>query len=621
MKIKRKISSISLILLMIVLAPLAALSQSAPERVEPPFWWAGMVHTELQVMIYGEDVGLTRVEIIDEKIKLREAVAVENPNYLFLYLDLSNADPGVVRMNFFQGDNLQYTYDYELRDRKEGSMYRQGFDASDAIYLLMPDRFSNGDLSNDEVDGMLEKTDRSDPDARHGGDIQGIINHLDYIADLGFTALWINPLLENNQPRYSYHGYATTDYYRIDPRFGTNEDYRRLVDLAEEKGIKIIKDMIFNHCGHYHWWMSDLPSSDWLNQWLEFTRTSYRMTTLVDPYVSYADQLRMTDGWFDRNMPDLNQRNRLLATYLIQNSVWWIEYAGLKGIRMDTQPYSDKYFMADWGRYVMEEYPYFNIVGEAWMGIPAMISYFQGGKDNHDGYDSNLPSVFDFALYDEIGLAFEEGSGWATGLMRLYNSLAMDFLYPNPFNLVIFGDNHDTDRFFSRVGNDIMNLKMALTFLMTTRGIPMIYVGTELLESALEHDGHGKMRTDFPGGFPGDRINAFTPEGRTREQNEVVDHLRNLLELRKEIPALQYGFLKHFVPENDVYVYFRFDEDSRIMVVMNNNEEAVEIDLERYREGWDGATEAVEVLSGKRHPAFDRWNIPAKSAEVFELME
>ncbi|MDX9941099.1 MAG: glycoside hydrolase family 13 protein [Bacteroidales bacterium] len=619
MKTLRIIFTINFLLLFTVLIPRMAQGQSVPERVEPPFWWADMYHTELQVMVYGKNVGLTRVQVSEPGVTIREVVAVENPNYLFVYLDLSQAKPGVVRMNFYAGNNLQFVYDYELRAREEGSMYRRGFDASDAIYLLMPDRFSNGDPGNDEISGMLEGADRRNPDARQGGDIQGIIDHLDYIADMGFTALWINPLLENNQPRYSYHGYATTDYYKIDPRFGTNEDYRRLVHLAEGKGIKVIKDMIFNHCGHYHWWMKDLPSADWLNQWPEFTRTSYRMTTMVDPYVSFADEKRMADGWFDNNMPDLNQRNRQLATYLIQNSVWWIEYADLKGIRKDTQPYSDKYFMAEWGRYVMDEYPYFNIVGESWMGIPAMISYFQGGKNNHDGYDSNIPSVFDFSLYDEIGLAFEEGNGWATGLMRLYNSLAMDFLYPNPYNLVIFGDNHDTDRFFSRVGGDLRNQKMALTFLMTTRGIPMIYSGTELLESAFEHDGHGKMRTTFPGGFPGDVVNAFTRQGRSDEQNEIFDHLVRLLQFRNENPVLHFGWLKHFVPEDNVYVYFRYDGDQRIMVVMNNNEQAIDVDLARYREGWDGASEAVEVLSGKRHATFDRWHVPAKTAEVFEL--
>ncbi|MBW6499433.1 MAG: glycoside hydrolase family 13 protein [Bacteroidales bacterium] len=609
----------AMLMLLALMLPVFAFAQPAPERVEPPFWWAGMYHSELQVMVYGKDIGLTRLELDHPGVVVKEVVAVESPNYLFVYLDLSEAQPGTIRMNFRSGRRVLFSYDFELRQREEGSRYRQGFDASDAMYLLMPDRFANGDLTNDDMPGMLEKADRSNPDGRHGGDIQGIINHLDYISDLGFTALWINPLLENNQPRYSYHGYATTDYYKIDPRFGTNEDFRRLVQEAEGKGLKIIKDMIFNHSGHYHWWMKDLPTSDWLNQWPEFTRTTYRMTTLVDPYAAYSDSKRMVDGWFDTNMPDLNQRNRLLATYLIQNSVWWIEFAALKGIRMDTQPYSDKYFMSYWGRYVLDEYPNFNIVGEAWMGIPAMISYFQGGKMNHDGYDSNIPSVFDFSLYDEIGRAFQEDHGWASGMMRLYNSLAMDFLYPNPYNLVIFGDNHDTDRFFTRVGEDLSNQKMALTFLLTTRGIPQIYSGTELLKAAYEHDGHGPMRSNFPGGWPGDPVNAFTREGRSPQQNEIFDHIRSLLHYRKDNPVLHYGWLKHFVPENNVYVYFRFNDNQRIMVLMNNNPEPVQLELSKYTEGWEGAREAVEVLTGKRHTAFDQWIIPAKTAEVFEL--
>ena len=608
-----------LMLLLLFCAPISAFSQLAPERVEPPFWWAGMHHKEVQLMVYGKDIGLTRAEINHPGVTLREVVGVESPNYLFLTLDISEASPGSIQLNFRLGRRLQYTYNFELLERQTGSRHRRGFDASDAIYLLMPDRFANGNPNNDDMPGMLEKADRGNHNGRHGGDIQGIINNIDYIRDLGFTALWLNPVLENNQPRYSYHGYATTDFYRIDPRFGSNDDFRQLVQIAGKKGIKIIKDMIFNHSGHHHWWMKDLPARDWLNHWPEFTRTTYRMTTIVDPYASRSDYKRMMRGWFDTNMPDLNQRNRLVATYLIQNSVWWIEYAGLRGIRMDTQPYAELEFMAEWGKYVMAEYPYFNIVGEAWMGIPAMIAYFQGGKKNHDGYDSNIPGVFDFSLYDEIGRAFNEDQGWASGMMRLYNSLAMDFLYHDPYNLVIFGDNHDTDRFFTRVGQNKDNLKMALTFLLTTRGIPLIYTGTELLKTAYEHDGHGIMRSDFPGGWPGDQMNAFTPEGRNSGQNEIVNHIRTLLHLRRSLPLFHFGGLLHFVPENNVYVYFRFDETRRVMVIMNNHNSEVNLSMGRFREGFDGSTMAVELLTGKRHNEFGTWSIPAKTAEVYEL--
>jgi len=608
-----------LLLAMILLVSLQSIARNVPERVEPPFWWADMHHKELQIMVYGEDIGQTRVKIDHPGVKLREVIAVDSPNYLFLYLDLTDAQPGRFDIEFISGRRTRYNYNYELLARKENARYHQGFDNSDAIYLLMPDRFANGNPALDNLPGMLENVDRTNPDARQGGDIQGIINHLDHIAGMGFTSIWINPLLENNQPRYSYHGYATTDFYNIDARFGGNEDFVRLVREAENKGLKIIKDKIFNHCGHHHWWMKDLPTADWLNEWDEFTRTSYRMTTIVDPHFAVADYKRMMDGWFDTNMPDLNQRNRLLALYLIQNSVWWIEYTGIHGIRMDTQPYADKYFMADWAAYVLAEYPNFNIVGESWSGIPALTSYFQGGRMQHDGYDSNIPTVFDFALYDAIGLAFQEEQGWSSGMMRLYNTLAQDFLYANPFNLVVFGDNHDTDRIFTRVGEDLDKLKMAIAFLVTTRGIPQFYTGIETLESAREHEGHGKLRVTFPGGWPGDPVNAFTREGRTAEQNEIVDFLSKLLNYRKDKEVLHYGWLRHFVPENNIYVYFRYNDEETIMVVMNNNAREMELDTRRFEEATLGFNMARDVISGQVFRGFGAWKIPANSALILEL--
>ncbi len=594
-------------------------AQEAPERVEPPFWWTEMEHTELQIMVHADQIGATRVEIDHPGVNIREVVAVESPNYLFIYLDITDAMPGTMPLRFIREGEAVFTYDYELREREPDARYREGVNASDAMYLLMPDRFANGDPSLDDQPGMLEQADRSDPDGRHGGDIPGIVNNLDYIAGMGFTAMWLNPVLENDQPRYSYHGYATTDYYKIDPRYGSNEDYRNMVKEAEAMGIKTVKDIILNHCGHHHWWMDDLPSPDWLNQWDEFTRTTYRMTTIVDPHGSRYDYERMVDGWFDTNMPDLNQRNRLLARYLKQNSVWWIEYAGIHAIRMDTQPYADRFFMSDWAQYVLNEYPYFNIIGEAWSGVPAISSYYQGGVDNHDGYDSNFPSLFDFSLYDAIGQAFNEEQGWGSGMMRLYNSLAQDFLYSDPYNLVVFGSNHDTDRFFTRVDEDIDKLEMALTFIYTTRGIPQVYTGTELLKSAWEHDGHGEMRTDFPGGWPDDPVNKFTREGRTPDQNRIVDHITALGEFRKDNPVLHYGWLLHFVPEDNVYVYFRYDEVDTIMVILNNNDSEYQLDLERFEEGWGGYSGAEEVFSGRERNGFDSWNIPANSASVYQL--
>ncbi len=597
----------------------AARSDTAPDRVEPPFWWSGMAHSELQVMVWAEGIGSCRVETDYPGVHIKEVVSVESPNYLFVYLDIKDAPPGSFTLNFKLEGRTVYSYEYELRQREPGSMYRQGIDVSDAIYLLMPDRFANGDPSLDDQPGMLEQSNRDLPDGRHGGDIQGIINNLDHIAGMGFSAIWINPLLENNQPRYSYHGYATTDYYRIDPRFGTNEDYLRLIDTAGDMGIKIIKDIILNHCGHHHWWMDDLPARDWLNHWDSFTRTTYRMTTIVDPYASQYDYDIMVNGWFDTNMPDLNQNNRLLARYLKQNSVWWIEYSGISGIRMDTQPYADRFFMSDWAHYLLHEYPYFVIIGESWIGDPAVISYFQGGKVNHDGYDSHFPAVFDFATYDAIGPAFTEESGWSTGLIRLYNTLARDFLYADPYSLVVFGDNHDTDRLFTRVGEDLDKLKMALTFIFTTRGIPQVYTGTELLESAYEHHGHGELRANFPGGWPDDTVNKFTREGRTEEQNIITDHITKLLHFRRQTPALYAGWLMHFVPEDNIYVYFRYDDQETIMVVLNSNGREKELDMERFREGWYGYSGAEDVLTGMRFEGFNTWKLPADTGLVLRL--
>lgn len=612
-----KLFSSVLLLIGFLINPIFA--QTTPQRVEPPFWWVGMQHSDLQIMVYEPGIGETTVRIDHAGIRVKEIVKVPNPNYLFIYLDISNANTGTFKIEFISGRKVKYVYHFELKDRERNSKYRKGPDASDAIYLLMPDRFANGDTTNDDMPGMLEKSDMNNPDGRQGGDIKGIIQNLDYIKDLGFTAIWVNPVLENNQPRYSYHGYAITDFYKVDPRFGSNEDYRQLVREAEARGLKTIKDMVFNHCGHKHWWMNDLPAPDWINQWPVFTRTSYRMTTLVDPHASMSDRDIMVKGWFDTNMPDLNQHNRLLATYLIQNTVWWIEFSGIHSIRMDTQPYSERDFMAEWGRYIQEEYPNFRIIGEAWVGIPAMVSYYQEGKQNHDGYNSNIPSLFDFPLYDAIRDAFNEEPGWNTGLLRLYNMLAQDFLYPDPYNLVVFADNHDITRIFTSLGEDPEKLKMALTFVFTTRGIPMMYYGTELLMTGYEHHGHGNKRKRFPGGWPGDEVNAFTNEGRTYEQNMVVDHLRKLLAFRNVQPVLHYGKLKHFIPDDNVYVYFRYNDSSTIMVIINSNENEKLIDSKRFSEATLGYHAGTDIFTGFAYEIGKEWKIPPKTSLVLEM--
>ncbi len=618
-RITRYVKVYAMLLVLVLSFFTEGMTQKLPERIEPPFWWTGMNHTDLQIMVYGNNIAHTRVKIEYPGLILREVVAVENPNYLFLYLDIHNALPGNFDIHFYDQEEILYTYNYEFMRRDYSARTLQGFDASDAVYLLMPDRFANGNPDIDNLPHMLEKVDRKNPDARQGGDIQGIINHLDHIADMGFTAIWINPLLENNQPRYSYHGYAITDFYRIDARYGSNEDFKKLVSEARKKGLKIIKDMVLNHCGHYHWWIKDIPTQDWIHQWPEFTRVAYSLATLADPHYAKSDFIRYNQGWFDTNMPDLNQQNRLLADYLIQNSIWWIEYAEIGGIRLDTQPFADKDFVSQWACRIMSEYPDFNIAGEQWSFMVPFSAYFQGGKEQYDGYNSYIPTAFDFPLFDAIGKAFNEEHGWNSGMSRLYNIIAQDFLYADPYHLVIFGDNHDTDRIFTRLGDDVDNLKLAIAFLSTTRGIPQFYAGFETLESAYEHDGHGILRVPYPGGWPDDTINAFTREGRNKLQNKVVDYMSHLLNYRKNNSLLHYGKLKHFVPENNVYVYFRYNDMESVMVVLNNNNDDVFLDLRRFAEPTKGFKYAHDIITNQVFPFAEEWSISAKQALILEL--
>jgi neopullulanase len=619
MKVTGKLKKTVVLFIWILVFHAHGMTQKLPDRVEPPFWWVNMNHNELQIKVYGEKIGFTQVMIDHPGVRIREVVSVESLNYLFIYLDIKDAVPGKFTIRFHNDNDVVFAHDYELKERQSHSKYLEGFDASDAIYLLMPDRFANGNPDLDNLPHMLEKVDRNNPDARQGGDIQGVINHLDHIANMGFTAIWINPLLENNQPLYSYHGYAITDFYRIDARYGSNEDYRTLVSEARKKGLKIIKDMVLNHCGHYHWWIDDLPTQDWIHQWPEFTRVAYSLTTLADPYFAESDFVRYNQGWFDTNMPDLNQQNRLLADYLIQNSIWWIEYAKLGGIRLDTQPFADKDFVSQWAYRIMSEYPDFNIAGEQWSFLVPFSAYFQGGNEQYDGYNSNIPAAFDFPLFEAIGQAFNEEHGWNSGMGRLYNILAQDFLYADPYQLIIFGDNHDTDRILTRMGNNIENLKLAMAFLATTRGIPQFYSGFETLESAFEHDGHGILRTRFPGGWPDDERNAFTREGRTEQENSVVDYLSRLLNYRKSKTVLHLGKLKHFVPENNVYVYFRYDDNDTLMIVLNNNEESEVLNLSRFDEVTGDFSKGVNIMSEKVFILDKELLLPAKTALILEL--
>ncbi|MCK4664086.1 MAG: glycoside hydrolase family 13 protein [Bacteroidales bacterium] len=590
------------------------------KKVEPMFWWTGMKNPNLQLLIYGENIGTAEVSINYDGVSLKKVNKVDNQNYLFIDILISDkTKPGKFQILFSKENKEKLIYDYELKVRTHNPDNHKGFNSSDVIYLLMPDRFSNADTLNDNVETMLEKSDRNNPDGRHGGDIQGIINHLAHISDLGATALWINPLFENNNPLYSYHGYAITDFYKTDLRFGTNKDYLKLVNECHKKGLKIIMDLVLNHCSTEHWFIKDLPVKDWIHQFPEFTRCNYRTSTITDPYASEIDKKLMLTGWFDRNMADLNQKNIFLATYLIQNTIWWIEYSGIDGIRLDTQPYSDKNMVADWSKSIFEEYPDFNIVGEAWLQKEAITAYWQKDTKNKDNYNSNIPSITDFPMYFAIASAFNEEESWTEGIARLYYILTQDFLYAKPENNLIFVDNHDINRFYENIKHDFNKYKMGLAFLLTTRGIPMIYYGTEILMSGEEHKGHGEIRKDFPGGWENDNINAFNKEERTPEQNEAFDYLQKLLKWRKNKNVIHTGKLTHYIPVDGIYVYFRHNEKESVMVVLNNKNTVKTLNLDYYKENLMNYSSGTDIITKTNIILNEPFEIPGKSAMIIEL--
>ncbi len=567
--------------------------------VEPPSWWSGMKHPQLQLLIKADKAGSMEVKIYHSTVKLVSVDKADSPDYLFVNLDISKATPGIFTIDLLDKGVRKYSYNYTLYKREKGSAERDGFDNSDVMYLIMPDRFANGDPDNDEIKGMKEGLNRSDNYGRHGGDIAGIANNLTYIKDMGFTAIWLNPVLENDMERQSYHGYATTDFYKVDRRFGSNEDYRDLSRQASDMGIKMIMDMIFNHCGSSHWWMEDPPFQDWINHYPDFVPTNHRRTTNMDPYASKTDIKGMTDGWFVKAMPDLNQRNPYMAEYLIQNSIWWIEYLGLSGIRMDTYPYPDKTMMAEWNIRVQNEYPDFNIVGEEWSMNPAIVSYWQEGQTNRDGYDGEIPGMMDFPLQNAVSQALNEKEDFNTGLIKIYEMLANDMLYPDPDNLVIFPDNHDMARFYMQLNMDVDLYKLGITFFLTTRGIPQIFYGSEILMTHTEGNDHGNIRKDFPGGWEGDKISGFTGTGLKRDQADMQNFFWKILNWRKDKEVIHSGKLMHFAPENGVYVYFRYNDSEKVMVVINKNTEKQKLSLDRFKEMLSGITAGREIISGE----------------------
>jgi glycosidase len=605
---------------LLFLGNLAVFAKYKIDHLEPAFWWTGMKNKNLQLLVHGENIADLKPELNYSGVSIEKVTRVPNPNYLFVDLRINDeAAPGSFDILFQRGKKTVLKYNYQLLEREKGSAERAGFNTSDVMYLITPDRFANGNQGNDNVAGLKEQANRNNRDGRHGGDIQGIIDHLDYLVDMGFTSIWVNPVLENDQPQYSYHGYSTTDFYKTDARFGSNEEYRKLSQLAKQKGIGLIMDMILNHCGSEHWWMKDLPSKDWINYGGKFVPTSHKRSAVQDKYASKEDLKKFADGWFVETMPDLNQRNEFLATYLIQNSIWWVEYAGLSGIRMDTYPYPDAAFMSEWTRRVMEEYPNFNIVGEEWSTNPVIVSYWQKGKVNHDGYVSYLPSLMDFPLQDAMSKGLVDEETWGTGLIKLYEMLVNDILYADPNNLVIFPDNHDMSRIYSQLNEDFDLYKMAMTYVLTMRGIPQIYYGTEVLMSNPEGPAHGSIRSDFPGGWDGDAVNAFTGAGLSKKQKEAQSYLKTLLNWRKNKSVIHHGQLMHYAPENGVYSYFRYNKEEKVMVIFNKNKEKVELSTARFHEMLQDASEVKDVISGKSYPLSQTIEIPARSGLVLEI--
>jgi len=593
------------------------------DKIEPSFWYVGMKNPELQLMVYGKNISSCDVSVNYPGVNLSSIVKLESPNYLLVYLTLDkDVKAGNIELTFTQGNKKEIKY-YELKTRAKKGAERIGFDSSDVLYMLMPDRFANGNAVNDNDKALSPSTaDRKDPNARHGGDLAGIEKHLDYFNELGVTALWFTPVLENSMTGGSYHGYATTNYYKVDPRLGTNDEYKKLIDEAHNKGLKIVMDMIFNHCGSEHPWLIDMPSHDWFNfpdYKKNFVQTSYKVMPHVDPYASDYDFKTMNDGWFVRSMPDLNQKNPHVLRYLIQNSFWWIEYAGIDGIRMDTYPYADFDGMAEWMKELNEEYPNFNVVGESWVTEPAYTAYWQKDSKLATPRNSHLKTVMDFSFYDKINQAKNEESteDWK-GLNRIYNNFVYDYLYPNPSSVMAFLDNHDTNRFLED-GNDIAELKQAVTLLLTIPRIPQLYYGTEIMMNGRKNVSDGYVRKDFPGGWAGDAQNAFTKEGRTPIQNEIFDYISKLLNWRKDNAVISEGTMKHFIPQNGIYVYVRSFEGKAAIVILNGTSKEQVLPIKHYNEVLNNATTGKDIISEKNIDLTKDITLNPKQSMIIEL--
>jgi glycosidase len=602
----------------------ATLSASAAqdyriEHLDPPFWWAGMKHQKLQLMVHGQRIADLDPSLDYPGVRIDAVTRVANRNYLFIDVTVgAQAAPGKFDITFRNaGKNIKYGY--QLLAREPGSAQRASFSSADAIYQVMPDRFVNGSTANDSLPALADKMDRSSGATRHGGDIEGMIGSLGYIAAMGFTQLWPTPLLENAMPTYSYHGYAATDHYKVDPRYGSNQDYQRLSIEARKKGIGLIQDVVLSHIGLGHWWMKDMPTPDWTNYGGKFVPTVHHRMATMDPYGSQADKLNFTHGWFTNEMPDLNQSNPMVANFLIQNNIWWIEYARLAGLRIDTYGYSDAEFLTEFSRRVLAEYPNMNMVGEEWHKAPAVVAHWQRGKTGAGGFTGSMPSMMDFPMMYAMraGLVHTEDKD---GFKDVYETLSQDHLYPDAANLVLFEGNHDIPRMFSVVGEDIDLYKMALAFTMTLPRIPQFYYGTEvLMTSTFKGRDDASYRHDFPGGWAGDKVNAFSGAGLTQKQRDAHAFVTKLVNWRKSQPVIHHGKMMQFGPENDTWVYFRYTGDKKVMVAFNKNATAVSLPTARFQEMLKGAKSGVDAITGKTFDLSGALSLPARSVVILEL--
>ena len=612
-----------LLLLMALPASAQADPQPRLDRVDPPHWWVGMQHERVQLMLHGSGIARTTPELARTDVRIDAVTRTPNPNYLFIDLRIApDATADTVEITL-RGSGSPLALRYGLRARAPGSAARRGFSSADVVLNLMPDRFANGSPANDQVPGFTDPLNRGSEGGRHGGDIQGIIQGLGHIAAMGYTAIWPTPLTQSNQPSFSYHGYGTTDAYRIDPRYGSHADYLRMVTLAREKGLCVIQDVVPNHIGSQHWWTHDLPAPDWLSDGNGAVLTSHARTTASDPYAVAADKLRFTAGWFDKTLPDLNPRNPQVATYLTQNAIWWIEEAGLCGLRVDTYAYSDRDFINAWTRRILDEYPQLNIVGEEWSDNPVVQAYWLRGRTQADGFRSHLPSVMDYVLHGALRKALLEPDSPNGGLQRLYDAMVNDRLYAEPGNMMLFDGNHDTPRLASALDDDPALIRMALAYVLTTKRVPQLYYGTEIgMTSPKRHDAFDAFRADFPGGWEGDTVNAFSGAGLKPEQAALQAWLRKLLNWRKTQPAVHHGALTHYVPEDGTYVYFRHDAKDTVMVVFNKATEARTLRTGRFAEVLAGGAlprAGTDVLTGQRLVLGDAFTVPPRSVLVVQL--